>query len=635
MLDVLRRGAHSWASKFVLGLIILSFVAFGITTKLTSGSGADSAIVIGSTEVSAGELDMRFRRELDMYSQQAGHPLTRQEAASFGLTAQILSDIVGSATLTESARRLGLGVSDEAVRKLIINDPAFKGPNGQYDRNYLRLVLSRNNWTEDGYVAERMAQALRQQLQNALVAGLKPPTVMLEMLNQYALEERVVQFVSVAPAALSTLADPDQAELAKFFEERKAAFKAPESRKLQVLLIDPSTVSKAEDVPDADAKAVYDQDGARYTTAERRHVLQLPFDTKEAADAAAKRIAEGATFDALAADLKLKPEDIDLGTVDQASILDPTVAEAAFKLAKPGDVSGVVAGKFRNVIVTVKEILPGQKTPFDEAKVAIKQQIAADRAEPAMRAMLKQVESLRDERQSFAEIAQKLKLEVKIVDAIDRDGKDGAGKPIVGLPEVDKLAKVAFDSDVGNQNEALVLGNGGFLFYDVVEVKPPHDRTLEEVKGDLITRWKDERVRAGLGLKTTILAARLEKGESFEDVAKAAGLELKTTEPFKRSDTPPGLTPAAVAAAFGFGEGSVTTSLGENDGRIILKVKSVNQPPFFAEAESLQKPAADFSASLRVSVQNQYLRQMQSDIGIRANQKIVSQIIGQTESLNN
>jgi peptidyl-prolyl cis-trans isomerase D len=628
MLDTLRRGASGWLSKIVLGLIIASFIAFGITTRLTGFSTTEDALEVGSTKLSAAELDQQYGAALANYGAQIGRPLTKQEALQYGLPNQILTQIVSRTTLLEAARQLGLGVSDNAVRQAIVDDPGFKGPTGQFDRNLMRRVLYENRITEDTYIADRRQGLMQQQVSDAVVGGLKTPNAMLEVLNRYSQEERTIRYAVLDLPGTSTIADPAPDVLAKYFDARKATFKTQEQRVLQLITIDPSKISKPDDVSDADAKAVYDANIATYTTPEKRRVQQIPFDTKEAADAAAKRLAGGETFDALIAEMKLKPEDIDQGLLDKASFVDPTVADAAFQLPKAGDVSGVIQGKLRNVIIRVTEIAPGAVQSFDEVKPAIKATIAAQRADEAVRSLMKSIESARDERASFADLATRFKLDLVTTPPIDKDGKTPDGKPLAGVEDAAKLAKAAFESDVGNQNDPIALNNGGYLLFDVTTVTPPRDRTLDEVKPELTESWKAEQARTQLSDKTKDLMDRLHKGENFDDVAKSAGLEVKTTAAFKRSDTPEGLTPAAVTAAFSGGEGTVATAVGANDSRIILQVKDVNEPAFFAEAESLKQPEAQFTSSLKTSVENEYLRRVQAEQGLRVNQQVISQVVG-------
>jgi len=628
MLDVLRRGANSWLSKLVLGLIIASFVAFGITTRLTGGAGVDDALSVGSTRVSAIDLDQQYRRALDNFSAQAGHPLTREEAMRYGLPNQILTEIASRTTLSEEASQLGIAVSDNAVRQVIVDDPTLKGPSGQFDRDLLRRLLYQGRLSEDAYVADRRAGAIRQQIVDALNGGVRAPTAMLEVLNRYAQEERTVRYAVVNPPAAADIADPAADVLSAYFETRKATFRTPETRVLQLITLDPAKISKPDDITDDEAQAAYAATPDAYRTPEKRRIQQIPFDSKEAADAAAKRLADGLSVDALITELKLKPEDIDQGLLDKAGFVDPLIADAAFKLAKVGDVSGVVTGKLRSVIIRVTEIVPEVVKPFDDAKAGIKASLAAGKADGAVRALMKSIESARDERASFADVASRFKLDVVTTAGIDRTGKTADGQPLAGVDDPEKLAKAAFESDIGNQNDPLSLANGGYIFYDVVSVQPPRDRPLDEVRTQLVADWKSAEAKKQVSDKAKDLVGQLQAGEALDAVAQSAGLTIKTTQPFKRSDTPDGLTPAAVTAAFSGGEGTVASAPAPDEGRFILQVQDISEPAFFAEAESLKQPAEQFTDSLKTTLDNEFLRRVQADRGLRVNQEVIGQIIG-------
>jgi peptidyl-prolyl cis-trans isomerase D len=87
-------------------------------------------------------------------------------------------------------------------------------------------------------------------------------------------------------------------------------------------------------VSEADARQRYEQVKGRFGNAERRTVQQIVFPTLEEAQAAAERIKQGATFEAVATERNIDPKDVELGTFSKAEMVDPTVAEAAFALAR-------------------------------------------------------------------------------------------------------------------------------------------------------------------------------------------------------------------------------------------------------------------------------------------------------------
>src|SRR4029079_14778932 len=89
------------------------------------------------------------------------------------------------------------------------------------------------------------------------------------------------------------IAEPTPEVLQKYFEERKALFRAPETRKVALLLLTPSELARWETVDDHEAKTYYEQHKAEFGTPERRHARQILFPNAEEAKAAAEKIAQG------------------------------------------------------------------------------------------------------------------------------------------------------------------------------------------------------------------------------------------------------------------------------------------------------------------------------------------------------
>lgn len=626
MLDVLRRGATTWVSKLLLALLIVSFAIWGIA-DVFRGFGSNTVATVGSTHVTTQDFDIAYRRELDNLGRRIGKPLTREEALRFGLPTQMVSRMVSEAMLTEAARRMRIGVSDAELVRIIREDRAFQNAAGQFDRARFAELLRSNGWSEDTYVETARKAAYRQQLVDAVAGPLPTPKVMLEAVDRYRNEERTVAFVTLQPSVLGPTADPSAEELAKFFEERKAAFRAREFRKLTIATIDPQSIAKPGDVTDDDAQAEYQRAASRFSQPERRRVSQIAFDKIEDARAASDKIKAGTTFEAIVAERNLKPEDIDLGLLDKASFLDPKVAESAFALANPGDVSDVVAGRFRPVLLRLEEAKSAGKKVFDEVKDQLKAEIAGHRAETELLDVYKQIEDARAAGTPLLEVAKRFGMAPTTIEQVDRAGKAPSGET-VAMPEADKVLKAAFESDVGVENDVIDMGGKGFLWFEVTGIVPARDRALDEVKDDVVARWKDEQVRAALGAKSTELVEKLKAGAALEDLAKELGLDVRSATALKRGQPADGLTGTAIAAAFGGPQGHVATAAGEGDARIVLQVRDVSEPAFFAESESAKAASAELANDIQNTLVEQYIRQLQSEIAPQVNQQLVARIVG-------
>ena len=130
------------------------------------------------------------------------------------------------------------------------------------------------------------------------------------------------------------------------------------------------------------------------------------------------------------------------------------------------------------------------------------------------------------------------------------------GKAVTGLREGVDVLSAAFSADVHGENEPLRLpGNGGFVWYDVDSITPARDRTLDEVKDQVLARWRDDQIATRLRAKSTEMLDKIKAGTSFNDAAAADQLKIEWRPGIKRGSPPPGLSAAAVDGDFRTAEG--------------------------------------------------------------------------------
>lgn len=630
MLDVLRRGASTWVSKLLLSLLIVSFGIWGIA-DVFRGFGSNTAYKIGSHEIGVAELDWAYNRELRQQSQRAGRPINKDEALRSGMSQYILSRITTDATFQEIARDLRLAVSDEAVGKEIVADPAFKGGNGAFDKNRFAELLRSNGLNEGWYVGQRRNEMLRAQVIDAVSAGMTPSRTWLELLDRFRNEERKIEWVSLSPASLGSVAAPADADLATFYEGRKVAFRAPETRSVVALRLDASVVAKPGDVTDDDAKAEYDRQKTRWSTPEKRRVLQIAFDDRAEAEAAVAEIKAGKSFEAIAEARGIKVADLDLGLMTKSAFLDAKVADAAFALSAVGATSDAVIGRLRPVVLKLVEVAAGSETPFAQVAGEIKADIAKKRAEGDVLTLHDQIEDALAGGAKLADVAKRFSLPLTSVDRLTKAGTVADGsKP--DLPQFDKFLAGVFESDVGVENDPIDLGGHGFMWYALTAIDPAHDRPLDEVKDKVLAAWTSEQVSQKLAATAKEVEKRLAEGKPFAEAVAPTGAEIRTTEAFRRSDVPEGLSPSAVAVAFAGPNGHVASAHGvTGEERLVVHVVEVIDPIYFPGTDLEKQVAQSVSVSLRNGVLEGFVRAEQAALGVKANPTVIARVTGRSK----
>ena len=182
MLDALRKHSSGWIAQLFIGLLVLSFAVWGVS-GFFSGFYADTVASVGKTDISTSAFARQYDQALKNASRQLGRPVTADQAQLFGLPGQVLGRLVSQATLDDTAREYGLGISNEVLARKIAEDPAFRGPSGRFERIYFQQVLRNAGYSENQYVTDQQSVFLRFQISNALVAGAGTPEPYLQALH--------------------------------------------------------------------------------------------------------------------------------------------------------------------------------------------------------------------------------------------------------------------------------------------------------------------------------------------------------------------------------------------------------------------------------------------------------------------
>lgn len=625
MLDVLRRSASSWVAKLLLILLVLSFAAWGIADVFTRG-GPDTVAQVGTTKISARDYSVAWRREFETLQRQTNGAITREQAIAYGLPDRVTARMITDAAIEQEARQLGLGVSDAETDRLIAGDPSLRLPGGGFDPAYAKRVLEANGWTSVAYFQFLKREAIRQQLIGAAAAPVPPPSSLVEYAERYTGEERTLGYFLVGESAAGTIEDPSAEALATFYDANKSGFRTVETRTVQVSLLRPEDVAKADAVSDADARAYFEANPAMAGQPEERRVEQLPFDDEASAQAAAAELASGKTFDDLLAARNLKPSDVDLGMMPKTGFVETVVADAAFALKNTGDVSAVVKTRFKPVILRLAEVKPGKTATYEEMAAQVKQAVAQSRAVDAIAEKRDEIEDVRAGGTKLAEVAKQFGMTEPRTVTFDRNGIGADGKP-VDLPELARLARTAFAAEVGVEAEPVNLPGGGLAYLEVESVQPARDRALDEVRDSVVTRWRQDQVRSRVLAKANALVNQIRAGTSLADAAASVGAQVAEAGPFKRGATVDPLSSTVIAAAFGGPEGLVATSTTNDGTRVVFQVTDVTAPAFLPDAADTKALADNLAGDLRNTAVDQMVRQLRAEYGVTINQALIQQIV--------
>ena len=628
MLRNMRKAGQTAVGKAIatifFGALIVSFAIWGIG-DIFRVTPASTVAEVGSTSISVNQVRNAYTNEMQRLGRQFRTVITAEQARTFGLDQQVVNTLVTEAVLAEQAKQMGLSVSDQLVAASIMNNPTFKGADGQFNRALFDQALRNVGLSEAGFVQEQRAAMARLHLAEAIAGDINVPVAAKEAMHRYASERRAASYVLLNQAAAGEIPAATPEQLQSFFNERRSEFRAPEYRAVSVMALDAAALAKPDTVSDADARQAYEQQKARYGSPERRTIQQITFPSPAEAEAAAAKLKEGTTFEALAAERNVSAGSLDLGTFTKAEMLDQAVADAAFALEQ-GATSAPVTGRFGPVLVRVTQIQPEAVRPFEEVAAELRQGLAVQRAQGQIERIHDEIEDLRAGAKPLADIAKEKGLTLIQVPAVDSSGLDKAGNP-VNIPEKDPVVKAAFASDIGVDNEALRTGTG-YVWYDVTGIDASREKNLDEVRDQVAARWREDQVAQRLSEKARLMTERLDKGEAIEAVAQEAGASVVNATDLARNTAKDDLAAEAVNRIFAVPVGKAGNAANGADSRAVFKVTAATVPPLVTTTQAAQNVENQLRTGFGDDLISQYIARVRQDLGVTINQQALRQATG-------
>jgi len=630
MLQGIRAASEHWLGKIVVTIIFsLLLVGMGIygVEDLIRGGSSNAVATVGSTKITAEKVRETYQNQLQRLQVQFKRTLTPDQARSLGVDRQVMSQLITEAALDQKTHDLGLTVPDSAVRTAISDEKSFQNAQGQFDPQLFYATLQRAGLNEAGFVREQRSVIARLQLAEAVSGGLHVPEALREAVHRYTTERRAASFLFLSSTDAGQIPEPTEEDLKTWYTANKGQFLAPEFRSATILAVDPERIADPAAISEEEARKTYDLNKDRYGAPEKRTIQQIVFPDAAAAAAARKEIEAGTkTFEQVASDRGTDDKDLTLGTLTRDALFDRTVGDAAFGLAE-GQVSEPVQGRFGVVLLRVTKIEPGTVKPFAEVADEVRKGLALQRARDSVESLRDAIEDQRSAGKTLADIAADRKLPLITVASVDAQGKAPDGHRVTDIPDSETTLPALFRAEIGGDNEPLRTKANGYLWYDVTKIDAAHDRPFDEVKAAVKEGWTAAEVAKRLQTKGRELAEALDKGESFEDVAKRVGANAQETSDLARNQPKDMLTNDVVNLIFATPTGKAG-SAASGQSRVVFKVTSATMPAFVPDSPSDKTVAQNFQSALADDVLSEYIADVQKNAGVKVDQAALRKVFG-------
>jgi peptidyl-prolyl cis-trans isomerase D len=444
-------------------------------------------------------------------------------------------------------------------------------------------------------------------------------------------EKAKVELVVLSADRLRGDVTVTDADLSTWFDAHKEDYRVGEKKKVKYLLVDVDKLRAAAVVPPGDIEKYYRDNQQEFTTPEQvraSHILIKSDKDDAAAKAKAegllKQVKSGADFAALA-----KKNSEDEGSAKNGGDLDyfgrgrmvKEFEDAAFSL-QPGQMSDVVKSPFGYHIIKVVDHKPAITKSIADVRQQIADRLATERAQADATALATQVGAELKTPADLDRVAAARKLTVQESGFFLRD------EPVAGLGPVQELTDQAFTGKADTVSGPVTTARG-IVFFAVVGTEPSRLPQLAEVKDKVRDDVTRQKARELTKTKAAALAASL-SGADFAKAAKAAGLDVKTSELVARGTAWPdvGISPALDQAIFAQPAGGVTAPVTTDAATVIAHVvehQDVNPQDLATAREGLKQ---EIENDKRSRFFGAYMVKARDRMKIAVDQEVLRSLVG-------
>jgi peptidyl-prolyl cis-trans isomerase D len=577
MLDRMRR--HKAWLKWSLGAVVVTFVLLYIPSFLGTGTptSLDVIATVEGREVKAGEFRILYQQQVDSYRQAYGASLNDQLLKQLGIEQRIIQQMVDQEAVLAEAERLGFRVSDAELKERIVRMPGLQ-ENGRFigDARYRQVLgMQRPPLTPEKFEAQLRDTLVAEKMQAAVTGWVRVSDADVEREYKTKNEKVKLELAVFTSTQFRNSIQPTDADLQAQFTAHTETYKVPEKRRVRFLSIDSQALRAKMTVTDAEIAAKYQSNLQQFSQPEQVRVSHILLKTEGKDDAAVKKAAEavlakakapGADFGALA---KQYSED---GSKDKGGDMDyfgrgamvKEFEDASWAL-KPGEITDLVKTQYGYHIIKGTDKRAAATKPLAEVKAQIDDQIRWEKAQAEADKINGEVAPNIKSPADLDKVAQSRGLLVGDSGLFARD------EPLAGLGFAPGVASEAFTMTQGAVSGSLRTDRG-YAFITLSEIKAPYVPKLEEVKAKV--REDVIRLKAVDMAKAKAQVMSQQARGNFAAAAKAAGVDIKTTELITRGTALPevGTNGLVEQAVFALKKGEVSEPISTDNAVVVAKV---------------------------------------------------------------
>ena len=585
--------------QFILALMVLPFAFVGVDSYVRNAGAEKDVATVGGQSVTPQDFEGALRSQQERMRQMLGKNFDPTMFDNPEVRQQVLDGLVNQRLLAVSSQNLKLTAPDSLLQKTILEIPDFQD-NGKFSPAKYDEVLKLNGLNRMSYEQRLRGDLAQQPIQDALSRSNLTSAAQVALFQRLTEQAREIQIAAIDVNAFMSLAKVDDAQVKAEYEKSPDSFRAPEQAKIEYVMLNQAVFMASAAVTPEEVKGDYDKRLKEFSAPEERrasHILlsvekdekgQPKAASKDAAKAEAEAIIKqvGTSVEKFAELAKTKSKDPgsatqggDLGFFGRGQMVKPF--EEAVYAMKPGEVRGPIESDFGFHIIRLTEVKAERTRALDEVRAQIESELKQQKATKLFAENAEKFQNrVYEQGDSYAKIAEELKLEVKKTDWLTRAQVQAVA---AGNQKFAQTVFAPANVAAKKNSEAIDLGNNSLISARVLEYKASAVRPLDDVRGQISLQLQRK------------LAAELAAKAGAEKLAalsagKDAGLTFGPAQKLTRQAPLPNVNQALAKVVFAADVSKGPASVGgANDagGYTVAKVLKVIDPEA-ANAEKLK-----------------------------------------------
>ncbi len=546
MLQSIRDRAQGLVTWVIVGLIVLSFALWGVSEYLTDGDTGMQVATIDGEDVSFYEYQVAYQNERARMQQMFGENFD-PDMFDDQIKRTALDRVIDNTVVTKTALNAGFRVSNEQLAMQVQSVNTFQ-EEGKFSKEIYQQVLRSQGETVGGFEYRIRRMLLADQVILGVAATGLATSYEIEQIYRLQEQEREVGYLVVSADQFKEKIEPNEQEIADYYEKHKDNYKTQEKVKLDYLELSVDELMSDISVDQSELENYYDDQKQRFAEQDQVSARHILIEIDPEADSAAseqalatikelqEKIKNGESFDELA-----KSQSQDLGSAQQGGdlgffgkgMMDEAFEEVAFAL-EIGEVSEPVRSQFGYHLIKLEEKKPGGEKSLGDVKNEITQELKKQKAQ---RLYFDRVEILAnlayEAPESLEPAAEALGLKIKTSDLIPRLGGEG-------IFAHRKVREAAFSHDVlkeGLNSETIDVGDSQSIVVRLREHQSADSKPLSDVKEQVVSQLKQDKAKEQAKALGETLFKDLADGKEPVELAKSHDLTWTERTWVKRNDT--------------------------------------------------------------------------------------------------